>query len=212
MKVVLIHGLGRSGLCFLPLALYLKANSFEPIVYDYPSTKLSLQDQAARLRDFLARKKLLHSKLNFVTHSLGSIVLLSMEELYPEDFGFGSAVMLAPPNTGSSLANGLSKLPLFSNLLGPAFRQLAQKQPRSYSGRLKIGIIAGDLPNLGRLLPFVSYPNDGIVAREETLLPGAKDWMQVRGVHTFLMYRPSLMKQIAYFLQNTEFKKTPSFK
>ena len=167
--VVLLHGLGRSRASMAGMARYLRRAGYPVLNLGYPSRRHGIDHL---VRSYLApavrRCTAQHGgPLHFVTHSLGGILL--RHYLATHSLPEGSrAVLLAPPNRGSAVAEGLCGLPLPGCLLGPAARELGTG-PGSVPlvlgpARLEIGVIAGTRsvePWFGR---WLAQASDGKVA------------------------------------------------
>ncbi len=128
--VLLLHGLGRTGLSMVPLARALRREGFDPRVVDYPSRRQPIE---ALVETVVAPHvdALLDGgaeRVHFVTHSLGGILVraLAADRLdagRPLPTG-SRAVMLAPPHAGSEVADALRHRQPFRSVLGPALQQL----------------------------------------------------------------------------------------
>jgi pimeloyl-ACP methyl ester carboxylesterase len=177
----------------------------------YPALRLSVQQLAARyLPPALERCGGSDGRpVHFVTHSLGAIVLRQYLQDHPPPTG-SRAVMMAPPNRGSEIADELRDLAPYRRLLGPAGQQLgtdgaalpALLEPVD----IEIGIIAGRrnvTPLLGRYLPGES---DGKVTVRSAALDEMKDFLVVDAGHTFIMYHPTVLRAVVRFLESGSFE------
>ncbi|MBX7138960.1 MAG: lysophospholipase [Oligoflexia bacterium] len=204
--VVLLHGLGRSSVSMALLASRLRHHGFETYNHGYWSLGRSIDAHAANLRRNLERRYPDGPlELNFVTHSLGSIVARKFASAYRNDFIFKRAVMLGPPNQGSALARKVGQNALLAMLLGPSFRELREFDIPSATDILQIGIIAGGRQKERGFAPFLPGDNDGIVTVEETYLADSADHLIVPWLHSFLMYKPRIAEQTLHFLQHGQF-------
>ena len=209
-RVVLLHGLGRTSLSMKRIEHDLQRRGYEVVNIDYPSKRLSVPQLAD---DYLPaalaeRPRTPGTRVHFVTHSLGGIVLRSYLERHPFP-DLGRVVMLAPPNQGSEVADALRRIRPLRWFLGPAFLQLgttAQDVPRQLGPvRFELGVIAGDRtlnPLFSRLLPG---PDDGKVSVASTRVEGLKDFLILHTSHTWMMWRRPTLDQIAHFLAEGQF-------
>jgi len=224
-SVVLLHGLGRSAAAMEPLAKHLRATGFAVHNLDYPSTDHTPDELVAWLDDALAKCcKQTQGALNFVTHSLGGILVRAqLEANRPERLG--RVVQIAPPNHGSEIVDSLAGNPLFEVVLGPTGSDLGTGPdsfpnrigasdlgtgPDSFPNRIgapdyEIGVIAGSesINPVGAVL--LPEANDGTVSVESTRLEGAADFIVVEANHTFIMQEPEVADQVVYFLRNGRF-------
>jgi pimeloyl-ACP methyl ester carboxylesterase len=215
--VVLLHGILRSKTDMLPLAAYLKKNGYDVLNILYPSRKKSLEDLVEYIDDKIRRDKNYSPEktLHFVTHSMGGLIAryYIIRNRPPK---LGKVVMLGPPNTGSEFADFLKDHKLFSPAFraafGPAGQQLDTKH-RHLDGAIDypLGVIAGNR-SINPLAPWMMPKklvgeHDGIVPVERTKIDGMADHIVVRSTHTFMMFRPNVMKQVRYFLENGKFRR-----
>jgi triacylglycerol lipase len=114
-------------------------------------------------------------RLHFVTHSLGGILVRSLEANGPLPYRPGRVVMLGPPNTGTELATVFGDSPILSVIMGTRYRELGV-EPSSTVNRLpsprsETGVIAGRCSC--RPLESLVLPgsDDGIVTVARTRLP-----------------------------------------
>ncbi len=152
-----------------------------------------------------------YGRLNFVTHSMGGLISRYYISAYKPK-NLGRVVMLSPPNSGSEFADFLDE----NKILGPAFRKIfgpASAQLKTTyihdTGDITypLGIIAGSA-SINPLAPWVlEGAHDGIVPVERTKIDGMTDHIIMKSNHSFMMFNPALMAQVAYFLENGKFKK-----
>lgn len=188
-----------------PLGWHLKRRGFRVLNFGYPSRHESIGAHAERLLRF-ARERTGDGPLNFVTHSLGGIVVRTFALRYHAEFSLHRAVLLGPPNRGAALARTLHHhLPVIERIMGPSYREIGELDLAPATDLLQIGIVAGSLGERRSWLPFVSPPNDGIVSVHETTLPGAADAIVVAGLHSTLMFQPTVVRATVAFLETGRF-------
>lgn len=205
--VVLLHGMGRTSISMKLLEYSLIKRGYCVVNVTYNSRRASVEQLADEyLQDLLESRLVDHSrKVNFVTHSLGGIIVrqyLANHELT----NLGRVVMLAPPNHGSEIIDRLSSNCISRPFLGVAARELdtgSNGLPQKLGPvRFQCGVIAGDRsmnPILSALLPG---PNDGKVTVASARVEGMQDFLIVHGTHTWLMNKQNVLKQINCFLQS----------
>jgi pimeloyl-ACP methyl ester carboxylesterase len=192
--VFLLHGFGGRPVLMARVARYLRGNDFAVRHWAYRSVRQQIGHHTDRLRDELARiaAEGRYSHVDFVTHSLGGIVvrhLLSKSALT----GVRRIVMLAPPNSGSHVARIGS---MFLRGFCPVLRELSDRNT-SFVNRLilpphvEIGIIAGS--------------GDWVVRQSSTHLPNERDHIVLRGGHLSLPFMKSCVEQTEHFLRHGTF-------
>ena len=208
--VILLHGLARSNRSFTKLALVLNENGYHTINCNYPSRKYSVD----RLAECAIRDALSHcpegSKINFVTHSMGGILVrqyLSAKVIE----NLGRVVMLGPPNKGSQVVDSLRYVPGFKLFNGPAGVQLgteADSVPNKLgSADFDVGIIAGTRSINLILSTMLPKPDDGKVSVENTKLNGMRDHICLPVTHPFMMKNNMVINQILYYLNHGQFSR-----
>lgn len=205
--VVTIHGLIRTPISLLYANSRLRRAGYDTLSYGYPSTKLPLADQAKRLHLFLQKNLAPDTELNFLTHSLGSIVVRLFAAEFGSQYKLRRIVMLGPPNQGAQAARIVRKVPFSQKILGPVLKELCDLDLPPATDLLEVGVIAG-ATNSGRGYAwFLKGNNDGIVTVDETKLHGAKDHITMPGLHSIMMYYPSILAQAIHFLDHGKFKR-----
>lgn len=211
--VVVLHGLALNRLWMSPLAFYLKRAGYVVHNISYPSTRLTIQDIAQqRLIPFLKSLPTDMAELNFVTHSMGGIVLRACFKDFSPPVS-GRTVMIGPPNHGSEAADILKNLSLFKWYFGPAGQELVTDPEHSTPKKLgpvnfETGVIAGSRGffhlYFGQKLP---KPNDGLVTEASTKVKGLTDHITLNTDHSMMVFSPQVMRQTVHFLQNGLFNR-----
>ena len=202
MNVILLHGLGRSRFSMATMALALRRAGLTPHNLGYPSLCRPIDFHAALVRAYIDRHQL--QPLSFVTHSLGGLVVRQLLARHGAGLTVERVVMLGPPNQGAEFARKVARIPGAARILGPSFRSIAKDDLPPALASAEVGIIAGGCGARG-YTPFISGDNDGIVSVQETELPGMKERVVVRGLHSFLMYRREVHELTLRFLTTGSF-------
>lgn len=204
--VILLHGLSRTENSFLVMQAALERAGYKVVNSTYASNDNAIEDVIGHVDQSLSACGGA-ARVNFVTHSLGGILLrLWLIDHRPDNLG--RSVMLGPPNHGSEMADTFRHMRLFEMLIGPAGQQLG-RDAKSVPNRLgpadfEVGIIAGDRSSLP--LPGIfAGPNDGLVTVESTRLDGMTDHITLPVTHTFMMNNPLVIAQVLQFLQYGKF-------
>lgn len=181
-------------------------DGFRAVAYSYPSLRLALADNIERLARHC--RALAVSRLHFVAHSLGGIIVLGLLER--DDIPvIGRIVLIGSPVGGSGAARGLARLPGGRAALGRSLvERMDAKLAAAVSGR-EIGIIAGRMPvGMGRVFaPDLPVPNDGAVTVAETELAGARDSIVLDVSHSGMLVSRAVAQQVCAFLRNGAFDK-----
>jgi hypothetical protein len=210
--LVLLHGLGRTRWAMQPLAREGERRGYRVLNLGYPSRSGDVATHAERVAEHIVRA-LPEGPLYVVTHSLGGIVLrAAVARGHLPAARVARAVMLAPPNQGSELAEMLWHHPrvgaLVRRTLGPAGAEVGVG-PDAIVAALpavpfELGVIAGDRP----LTPFLDVfpgPNDGKVSVARAAVPGMRELLVVPHTHTFLMRAPRVQAATFAFLEHGSF-------
>ncbi|MCK5727276.1 MAG: alpha/beta hydrolase [Thiotrichaceae bacterium] len=209
-SIILLHGLARSSGSMKKLARSLDATGYFAMNMKYPSTKHSIKELAEKVIPEAIAKCPEVSKINFVTHSMGGILVRQYLEANTIK-NMGRVVMLAPPNKGSEVVNTLSNMLGFKLINGPAGMELSTKESSTPNtlglANFELGVIAGNRSINLILSLILPSPNDGKVSVENTKLKGMLDHIVLPVTHTFMMNNREVIFQVKYFLENGVFSK-----
>jgi pimeloyl-ACP methyl ester carboxylesterase len=200
--VIVVHGIVRSSKSFAKLRKVLEEDGFLVVGFDYPSTRVSIDQSAEYLSQVIASLEGVE-ELNFVVHSMGGLLVRTYLKEH-SDPRIKRMVMLGVPNLGANMANLMQTNPLFKWVYGPAGQQLVQ-DPEGYIAALptpefEFAVIAGARGTADGWNPLISGDDDGTVEVANTRLPGAADFMTVRQLHSFLMDNPEVIAATRRFL------------
>lgn len=208
--VVLLHGLCRTSNSMTKMERALTAAGYTVKNVHYPSRTAPIQ----KLADDAIGKAVAEcqrdsaTKIDFVTHSLGGILVRSYLARHPLP-SLGRVVMLAPPNQGSEVVDKLGWMFVFKWFNGPAGNELGtgtnsvpnQLGPANYP----VGVIAGDrsINWINSLL--IPGCDDGKVSIERTKLAGMSDHIVIHVTHPFIMRNREAIRQTIQFLRTGAF-------
>jgi pimeloyl-ACP methyl ester carboxylesterase len=205
--VILLHGLGRSARPMAPLAEALEERGYRVRALDYPSRSAPIERLSRQLaREVEACCSQPPVRVHFVGHSLGGILVRAYlaRERPPR---LGRVVMLAPPNQGSELVDGVRDNALFRWLAGPAARELGTDGLPARLGPVdfEVGVLTGDRswsPLRSWLIPGA---DDGTVAVASARVAGMADFRVVPETHTFIMRSADVAREVWHFLETGRF-------
>jgi pimeloyl-ACP methyl ester carboxylesterase len=211
--VILLHGLARTHKSMIPLATQLQARGYKVVNVDYASRNFPIAELAQKaIPPALAQCRAEpSSRIHFVTHSLGGILVrqyLSQQPI-PE---LARVVMLAPPNKGSEVVDWLKHAPGFGLINGPAGKELGTDKnslPNTL-GKVdfELGVIAGTRSINLLLSLYLPNPDDGKVSLESTKIEGMQDFISLAVSHPYIMKDDKAIAQIIYFLVHGKFLHT----
>jgi len=207
--VVCLHGFWSHG-----AGLYLIKRRLEneygmrALLFNYPSVRGTLDDNAEALAEFLDKEAAEGAHL--VGHSLGGVVSLRMLSNHPAAPP-GRLVCLGSPLTGSRAADFLSSQDWAEPILGHSLSRGVVEAPASAWAteactHREVGVIAGDSSiGFAQFVAEFEEDNDGTVAVSETQLPGARDHLIMPVSHNGMLLSSSVVDQAAAFLKRGEF-------
>jgi len=212
-EVILLHGLCRTSRSMAKMERALTEAGYQVKNVDYPSRTASVP----QLADDAIGKAVADcrrdgaTKVDFVTHSLGGILVRSYLARHSIP-SLGRVVMLAPPNQGSEVVDKLGWLFLFKWINGPAGSELGtgtnSTPNRLGPATIPVGIIAGDrsINWINSLL--IPGRDDGKVSVERTKLAGMSGHIVIHTAHPFIMKNREAIRQTIHFLRTGSFGTT----
>lgn len=210
--VILLHGLCRTSRSMTKIAGALADAGYTVHNINYPSRSAPIE----KLADDAIGRAVADcendgaTRIHFVTHSLGGILVRSYlaRHSIPK---LGRVVMLAPPNQGSEVVDKLGGWSLFQFINGVAGNELGtdkNSEPNKI-GRVNfpVGIIAGDrsINWINSLL--IPGRDDGKVSVERTKLEGMTGHVVVHTTHPLIMRNRLVIWQTIHFLKTGHFGK-----
>ena len=207
--VVVLHGIFRSNEAMRPMTGALRRAGYEVADVNYPSTRASLEDHAAQVRQIL-RQYPTCERVSFVGHSMGGLVarlVLGTGGAWRDTLSPNRLVMIATPNHGARLAEDLGDIWGYRAIAGPAGVQLspahAERVPHP---TVPFGLIAGIRGDGRGWNPLLDGENDMTVTLADLELEGAADCLHVRGIHTFIQSHPDVITATLRFLEVGSFQ------
>lgn len=207
--VVLVHGYLSHG-----VGLYLMKRRLEReyglqgLLFNYPSVRGTLDDNAAALAAFIRQQQL--DTVHLIGHSLGGVLALRTLANHI-DLAAGRVVCIGSPLSGSRAGRFLNAFDWAEDIIGNTLpqgviHQSANDWAMQVASRREIGAIAGDVPlGLGRLLASFEDDNDGTVAVSETRIEGLADHLVMPVSHKGMLISADVADQAAAFLKRGEF-------
>ncbi len=183
----------------------LSHEGYDARLFGYRTVKGSFAENAIRLAAF--SEQLDASKLHFVGHSLGGLVIRALLASVPPA-RLGRIVTLGTPHNGSFVAQRVARYRSGGTVMGQGVCALLAGEPHRWScPPCELGVIAGDLGfGLGRLVaPDLPSPHDGTVAVAETQFAGATDHLTVHASHLSLLVSAAVARQTTCFLRSGHF-------
>jgi triacylglycerol lipase len=212
-EVILLHGLCRTSRSMSKMESALTEAGYKVRNVDYPSRIASVEKLA---NDAIGKtvgdcQRDGATKINFVTHSLGGILVRSYLARHTIP-SLGRVVMLAPPNQGSEIVDKLGWLFLFKWINGPAGNKLGtdtNSTPNKLGpANFPVGIIAGDRSiNWINSLFLIPGRDDGKVSIKRTKLAGMSDHIVIHATHPLIMKNREAIRQTIQFLRVGKFER-----
>lgn len=203
--MILVHGLWTPAAIFAVHSHWLKQAGYRTLRFAYPSVRATLSENATRLRSLIAATSA--PEIHLVGHSLGGLIILEMLAHDP-DPRLRRAVLLGTPCRDSHCARRLASVAGMSALLGRSIMEWLSRGPLAAAAPQspQVGVLAGTRSvGLGRVVPGLPQPNDGVVALAETRLAGAADLIALPVAHSEMLASRACGVQVASFLASGHF-------
>ena len=197
MRLLLVHGMGRTPLSLERLSRFLRRNGHRPERLYYVAALESFENIVARVHRRLQRLARSGEPYAVLGHSLGGLALrAALPRVHPAPLHL---ILLGTPNQSPRLARRLHRVWLYRLLTGRSGQLLAQ--PEFFAGlprpHVPYTIIAGSSGYRGRWSWFGADLNDGLVALDETRITSADDPLVFNAGHTFMMNNRAVWAAIA---------------
>lgn len=199
VQAFLVHGMGRSPRSLLLLAMRLERAGIRTSRFGYSVMQHDLSEIASRFAAHV-RARSDGGPYAIVGHSLGNVIARMASPSLPP--GLSKIAMLAPPNQPPRIARFFGAHPLYRALTKDAGQRLTDA---AFYASLPVPsvptlVFAGTIGPRARWLPFGGAASDGVVAVDETHLPGA-DHREVPVIHTLIMNDARVATEITAFLR-----------
>ena len=211
--LVCIHGFMSPKWTMGPMVSSFRKQGWTVYHYAYPSRSKTIEEHAEDLVTTLTgiAKNGPGRPISFVTHSMGGLVLRTAlnQPSCPPEAKQGGAVLLGPPNQGSSFARALSHHRFARWLVGSHAGRELMTTPVDGFDRL------GTFPMQTRLLivagtfgcnPWLHEPNDGKVCVAETCLPTPHRHEQLHVGHSWMALSPAVISRSLKFLNAVRYE------
>ena len=188
MNALFVHGMGRSRLSWAPTLVRFRLRGIKTYLFGY---SVALQDFSAIVRRLVPVLVTLSKRGDYVLigHSLGGVLLrAALHEMPPGTAMPKCLFLLGSPVVPSRLARQLNRSMLFRTVTRDCGCLLGSEQRMSAipGADVPTVAIAGTRGVHGRLSPFGSEPNDGIVSLGEVSAGRFVEVIRVPVVHTLL--------------------------
>jgi pimeloyl-ACP methyl ester carboxylesterase len=204
--VILVHGLWTPASVFSLQGHWLRQRGYQPLRFAYPSVRATLAQNVQGLQRFIAATSA--ADIHLVGHSLGGLLILELLAQAP-DLRLRRVVLLGTPCVDSHCARELAGVAGLPALLGRSIMEWLSRAPGATAlprSARQVGVLAGTRSvGLGRIVPGLPRPNDGVVALAETRLPGAADFIALPVAHSGMLASRRCAVQIASFLESGRF-------
>ena len=209
--VVLLHGLNASWRAMENLAFELQQEGYSTVNVDYPSQGGSIEviGPTAVNSGVDQCRKAGASRIHFVTHSMGGILLRYAHASSPiEDLG--RVVMLAPPNQGTEVIDKTRDWPGIKAISGEAASQLGTDEGGLIASLgpvdFELGVIAGTASIHPWTSVMIPDTDDGMVGVDRTKVEGMRDFLIVDETHRNIKDSDTVVRNIKAFLRDGRFE------
>jgi len=212
--VILLHGLCRTPASMAKMEKTLKKAGFLVENVGYLSRKENIKTLAEDAIGKALQKPHLMActKVHFVTHSLGGILVRSYfhKQKNPR---LGRVVMLAPPNQGSEVIDRIGSWQFVRWLNGPAGGELgtgADSTPNKLGKiNFECGVLTGDRSINWINSLIIPGKDDGKVSLKRSNFQGVKEHRVYHVTHPYIMKNNKVIAETIHFLRTGRFRPLP---
>lgn len=205
-KVIILGGIGPNQLVLNRMAKAFYEGGYSAEIIHYPSTRHAIEPLVEdHLAPAVERVNSQPDKpLHFVTLSMGGIVFRQLLKTRRPP-NLGRAVLVAPPNNGSEVADFFRDWSLFKWMFGPAGTQLVTgggSVPKALGPvEAEVGVIAGLNSADPWFNPLFNHRHDGKVSVESAKVEGMADFITVKATHYDIMRKKETIRQALHFVR-----------
>lgn len=206
MRVLLVHGLGRTPASLWGLSRALREAGHEPGFVGYVAAVERFEAIRSRVRRQLVSAAASGAPYAAVGHSLGGLLVRAALADWPSALPLPARlIMLGTPNQSPRLARRLQRFWPYRLAMGEAGQLLARPAFFAELPDLPVPgtVVAGVRGIGGRWSPFGEEPNDGVVALSETRPCEGVPVVEVPAAHAFLMNHPAVRRLVTEALRET---------
>lgn len=198
MRVLLLHGMGRSPLSLAGLARWLRRAGHETELLGYVAATQPYDAIVARVHARLADIARNGEPYVVIGHSLGGLLARAALAAGPLPHPPAHLIMLGTPNQPSAMARRFERVWPYRWFTGESGARLANAE---YFATLPVPdipytAIAGTRGPRGRLSAFGQQANDGKVSVAETRISPLDTPTELPVRHTFMMNDPQVRRLI----------------
>ena len=227
--VIILHGFGANAIMTRDLGNWFRERETHDHVFcmSYPSTMQPIFEHAKMLDNVVRNLPPTVSRIDFVGHSLGSLVIrrylsgpldenwqvpenrMECRRQFSPESRIGRFVMLGPPNHGAVLAEKLiGNSPVRRFFSGESGDELGIKWEEAEKSLgipcCPFMIVAGGRGNKIGYSLLIPGDDDGMVSTEGTQLEGMEKWVFFNVVHNELLQSPAIFTAVEKFLLRGE--------
>ena len=211
--VILIHGIIRSSKSFHKMGNALREDGYLVVGFDYPSTRMKLEESVKFLKSTIDSLEGV-DQIDLVCHSMGGLLVRTYFQVAKEesDPRIHRLIMMGTPNQGAEMADLLKKNLAFQWVMGPAGQQLIKAKNGKIASLptplCEFGIVAGARGTENGWNPIIPGDDDGTVSIQSAQLSGARDFMTVNSLHSFVTEDAKGIEGVRRFLKHGHFRES----
>jgi pimeloyl-ACP methyl ester carboxylesterase len=209
-SIVLVHGAVVNGREMGLLRRRLSQLGYRVRQFRYPSMRRGLEENAERLRDFIAATE--GDTVHVIGHSMGGVLARNVFERMPDPRP-GRLIAIGSPLIDCWVGRRFGRV---HSRIGPWFTgrtvrdHLERPGDSHWRGTRDFGVLAGTYPfGIGTLFRDLPTPSDGVVLWNETRLAGLRDHVTYRLNHFGMLFSRRCAMQMARFLATGNFAEAP---
>ena len=197
MRVLLVHGLARTALSMVPLAVHLRLHGHRPSFFSYCAAVERWEAIQLRLRRRLTDLDSAGGDYVLVGHSLGGLLLAVALEGLSADISPRHLFTLGTPMRPPRLLISAMRFRSYRLLTGEAGHRLSDSNTYQLAPLPCPWTSICGTAGLQRRWSFFNEPNDGLLAASEAYSPSSSQILFVDSFHTVIMNAASVRTGIA---------------